>query len=83
MGFVEWYNNIHYHSGINFTTPNSRHTGEAVKIMENRKKVYLAAKDLHPERWSKEIRNMDLMQTTPLEALTQLYELQQRLKRDA
>jgi len=30
-----------------------------------------------------EIRNMDLMQTTPLEALTQLYELQQRLKRDA
>jgi putative transposase len=60
MEFVEWYNNVHYHSGINFTTPNSRHTGEAVKIMENRKKVYLAAKDLHPERWSKEIRNMEL-----------------------
>ena len=60
MEFVEWYNNIHYHSGINFTTPNSRHTGEAVKIMESRKKVYLAAKELHPERWSREIRSMEL-----------------------
>jgi hypothetical protein len=30
-----------------------------------------------------EIRNLDLMKTTPLEALTLLYNLQQRLKRDA
>jgi putative transposase len=60
MEFVEWYNNVHYHSSINFTTPNSRHTGEAVKVMENRKKVYLAAKDLHPERWSRDIRSMEL-----------------------
>lgn len=60
MEFVDWYNNIHYHSGINFTTPNSRHTGAAKEIMENRKKVYLAAKELHPERWVKEIKNFDL-----------------------
>ncbi|KNY28188.1 IS3 family transposase [Pseudobacteroides cellulosolvens] len=60
MEFVEWYNNIHYHSGMNFTTPNSRHTGVAGEIMENRKKVYTAAKALHPERWSKGIRNFYL-----------------------
>jgi len=28
--------------------------------MENRKKVYLTAKELHPERWSREICSMEL-----------------------
>jgi putative transposase len=60
MGFVEWYNNVHYHSGIKFTTPGSRHTGSAEKIIENRKKVYAAAKELHPERWTNDTRNWDL-----------------------
>lgn len=66
MEFVNWYNNIHYHSGIKFTTPNSRHTGEAEEIIENRKKVYMAAKELHPERWSKGIRNWNLPETVAL-----------------
>ncbi len=56
-GFVDWYNNIHYHSGLNFVTPNSMHTGEVEKIMKKRKKVYNAAKLLHPNRWRKSIRN--------------------------
>ena len=38
--FVNWYNNEHYHSGIKFMTPNSRHNGETEVIMNNRIKVY-------------------------------------------
>lgn len=60
MQFVNWYNNIHYHSGIKFTTPNSRHNGKAKEIIENRKIVYNTAKELHPERWTKNIRNWNL-----------------------
>lgn len=66
MEFVNWYNNIHYHSGIKFTTPASRHNGEDKKIIEKRKKVYIAAKGLHPERWSKNIRNWDLPEMVAL-----------------
>jgi putative transposase len=66
MEFVFWYNSIHYHSGIRFTTPNSRHTGKAEGIIENRKKVYTAAKELHPERWSKGVRNWDLPDSVAL-----------------
>lgn len=60
MTFVNWYNHVHYHSGIKFLTPASRHIGTSEKIIERRKKVYKAAKMLHPERWSKGIRNWDL-----------------------
>jgi len=66
MEFVNWYNNIHYHSGIKFTTPASRHNGEDKNIIEKRKKVYTAAKGLHPERWSKNIRNWDLPEMVAL-----------------
>jgi len=60
LEFVHWYNNIHYHSGINYTTPVSRHSGTAGQILENRRKVYHAARRLHPERWTRGIRNMEL-----------------------
>jgi putative transposase len=65
-GFVNWYNNDHYHSGLNFVTPNSRHNGKADKIMEKRKKVYNTAKDIHPERWTRKIRNWELPDTVAL-----------------
>jgi putative transposase len=65
-GFVEWYNNEHYHSGLNFVTPNSRHNGTADKIMKKRKKVYNAAKEAHPERWTRNIRNWKLPDTVAL-----------------
>lgn len=32
--FVDWYNNKHYHSGLNFLTPNSSHSGQAEKNNE-------------------------------------------------
>ena len=53
--FVNWYNNEHYHSGLNYLTPNSRHNGDAEEIMKNKIKVYEAA--LNPLRFKKEIRN--------------------------
>lgn len=55
--FVDWYNNIHQHSGINFVTPSSRHASKDQTILENRIKIYNLAKQLNPNRWSKQIRN--------------------------
>ena len=51
--FVEWYNNKHLHSGINYVTPMQRHTGKDKVILQNRANTYELAKSEHPERWSK------------------------------
>lgn len=64
--FVYWYNNIHYHSGINYITPNDRHNGSGEKIMEKRIQVYKEAKKLNPARWSKTIRDWSLPETVAL-----------------
>lgn len=55
--FVGWYNNDHLHSGINFVTPSSRHEGRDGEILNKRKKVYEAAKNRNPIRWSRGTRN--------------------------
>lgn len=55
--FVEWYNNQHRHSAIRYVTPNQRHSGEEITILEQRKDVYGAAKEKNPARWSGQIRN--------------------------
>ena len=55
--FVNWYNNIHLHSGISFVTPVSRHYGSDINILEKRHNIYTEAKLKHPERWSKGTRN--------------------------
>ncbi len=52
--FIDWYNN-HQHSGIKFVTPNERHNGTDVELLNNRKEVYLQAKNKNPERWSRGI----------------------------
>ncbi len=57
--FVQWYNTEHLHSAINFVTPDDRHFGRHLKILAGRRRVYAAARQLHPERWSGEIRNWD------------------------
>ncbi|PRR84501.1 Integrase core domain protein [Clostridium vincentii] len=54
--FVDWFNNEHYHSGLNFLTPNSRHNREDNKIMEHRRKVYESTRQLCPQRFNKGIR---------------------------
>lgn len=55
--FVEWYNNVHQHSGINFVTPNARHTGKEQLILANRTRVYELARQMNPNRWSKQVRS--------------------------
>ena len=59
LNFVDWFNNKHYHSGLNFLTPNSRHNGKSKEIMDKRKMVYQAAKNLNPHRFNKGIRNWE------------------------
>jgi len=55
--FSRWYNTEHKHSGLKFTTPEQRHTGEATAILEHRQQVYREARARHPNRWSGDIRN--------------------------
>ena len=59
QGFVRWYNTEHRHSGIQFVTPVSRHTGEAQQILLKRKEVYEQAKKRNPSRWSGTTRNWE------------------------
>ncbi|MEI6096493.1 MAG: IS3 family transposase [Gammaproteobacteria bacterium] len=55
--FVNWYNNIHQHSGINFVTPNARHNEEDQEILTKRAQIYELAKQKNPSRWSGKTRN--------------------------
>jgi len=40
MRFVEWYNNEHRHSGINYVTSSQRHMVLDQEILRKRKEVY-------------------------------------------
>jgi transposase InsO family protein len=66
--FVEWYNNVHMHSGLKFITPVQRHLRDDVEIMRNRHRIYQIAKENHPERWSRDTRNWELPTTITLNA---------------
>ena len=55
--FVQWYNEVHRHSGIRFVTPAARHQGKEGDILAKRRAIYAAAKRHHPERWSGPTRN--------------------------
>lgn len=64
--FVDWYNNVHQHSGINFVTPNARHQGLDKVILEKRTRVYEIARQNNPNRWTKEIRNWGVVEAVYL-----------------
>ena len=55
--FVNWYNNVHQHSGINFVTPSDRHSGHDATILVKRTHVYQLARQQNPNRWSGKVRN--------------------------
>ncbi len=57
LEFVRWYNQEHRHSSIRYVTPAERHAGEDQPILAARVRVYEAAKERHPERWTGAIRN--------------------------
>jgi len=66
LAFVHWYNEEHRHSALNYVTPAQRHSGEATRILENRKATYQRARDAHPERWPGAIRDFGLPQSVTL-----------------
>ncbi len=57
--FVDWYNDEHKHSKLNFVTPAQRHDGKDAEILSKRKKVLDEAKARNPLRWSGNTINCD------------------------
>ena len=49
--FFAWYNDDHYHSGLNLMTPASVHYGEAVAVQAQRQRVMVEAFEAFPERF--------------------------------
>jgi len=64
--FVNWYNNEHRHSRIKYVTPMQRHTGKDKDILEKRKRTYEEAQMRNPNRWSRNIRNWNHIDTVYL-----------------
>ena len=54
-GFFAWYNEQHYHSGLNLLTPSSVHYGEAELIRAQRQAVMNTAYATNPARFSRGI----------------------------
>jgi putative transposase len=50
--FFSWYNNDHYHSGLNLLTPTHVHYGEADTIQQQRQTVMSVAYAANPARFS-------------------------------
>lgn len=67
--FVLWYNTEHLHSGINFVTPESKHRGEDVEILNKRKAIYLEAQMKNPNRWSGKTRDWSPIECVKLNSL--------------
>lgn len=53
--FFDWYNNRHYHSGLNLLTPACVHYGKANAVQQQRQQVMLRAYQVHPERFMQDI----------------------------
>jgi putative transposase len=51
VGFFDWYDNQHYHSGLALLTPATVHHGETAAVIERRAAVLAAAYAAHPERF--------------------------------
>lgn len=51
VGFFDWYNNDHYHSGLAMLTPATVHYNQSCAAIELRAKVLATAYATHPERF--------------------------------
>lgn len=51
--FVNWYNTEHLHSGIGLVTPDDRHHGRDIAILERRRQTYALAQQRNPRRWTR------------------------------
>jgi len=50
--FVEWYNHEHLHSAIALVTPDDRHHGRDIAVLQKRRDTYAIAKARNPRRWT-------------------------------
>jgi putative transposase len=50
--FVHWYNHQHLHSAIGYVTPDDRHHGRDIAILDARRHVYDQAQKRNPARWT-------------------------------
>jgi putative transposase len=57
IGLVDWYNQEHRHGGIKFVTPQQRHLGQDVQLLQKRPALYPQAREKNPNRWSRNTRN--------------------------
>lgn len=65
--FVRWYNTEHRHSKLRFVTPEQRHNGDDVVLLEQRKRVLEQAKHSMPSRWgTRPVRNCEPVGPTTL-----------------
>lgn len=55
--FVRWYNEEHRHSALNWVTPIARHSGLEHALLRRRADTYRKARQRHPNRWSRGIRD--------------------------
>jgi len=56
--FFGWYNNVHYHSGLNWLTPATVHYGRSEHIVQRRQHALDCARREHPERFVNEPRTI-------------------------
>ncbi len=50
--FVHWYNHEHLHSAIGLVTPDDRHHGRDLAILQARRETYALAQLQNPRRWT-------------------------------
>jgi putative transposase len=51
VGFFDWYNYEHYHSGLALLTPATVHYGQTAAVLAQRREILAAAYAQHPERF--------------------------------
>ena len=51
--FVDWYNNCHWHSGMQYITPMQKRKGLHCQIFASRNETLSNAKEKFPNRWGK------------------------------
>jgi hypothetical protein len=49
--FIDWYNNSHMHSGLQYVTPAQKRSGQYISIFSERNRIINEARFAHPERW--------------------------------
>jgi putative transposase len=65
LGFFQWYNMVHRHSGIAMLTPSMLHHGEADQVLARRDATLARAYQEHPERF---VKGQPMAKRPPAEA---------------